>query len=159
MSEFEVTWSSVKRKSNGEEFRLNLIPPELSDDQCIYIHPLLSKRIGFAARWVYDNAARGHAGGNIVERRVCLGIVLAEGQLRQRIETVATPLVKTDIDSIMFDCYDLIIKFIQAGNERQGFPEVESHIYKVPRREFYALTSTVELSQEVLSGARAILVF
>jgi hypothetical protein len=141
MTEIETTWTSAQRKASGAIFTMNLVPPDVSDDRCLYKNPMLGLNVGFAARFVYDNR-RIERDGKLIQGKVLLGIVLVEDELRQRIEKAAGQrLSKNEIETSVRDCYELVIEFVRAIDERQYRLGIQPHIYELPRRRFTAFSS------------------
>ena len=143
MTEIEADSVSAKRKATGTAFSMNLVPPDFSRDRCVYKNPEFGLRILFEARWIYD-------------QRVCLGIILVQGQLQRRIEdAVSQRLSRADVHNLVRDCYELIVEFIRARDERNDRHGVKPHIYEATPSQFEELASPVQVSRDavVTSGA------
>jgi hypothetical protein len=70
------------------------------------------------------------------------GAILIDNQLRQRIEEAAGDrLSKTEMETLICDCYDLISEFLRANYERFAKAKLQPHIYTVASHEFDALSS------------------
>jgi hypothetical protein len=84
MVETDVT--SAKRRSTGSRFSLNLVPQEFSEFECEYENPKYDLKIGFHARWIYEQKEL-ERNGKLVPWPLCTGAILVEGELKQLLVT------------------------------------------------------------------------
>jgi hypothetical protein len=146
----------AKRATNGAEFRLNHVPPEFSQHGCFYINPAHALKIGFAARWIYDQVSMEKE-GKIVQRPICPGIILMENELRRGIQQGALQrLSKAEIDNMVRDCYELIVAFIRGKEERFGRVGIQPHIYELPGDRLSKYSRYTDLSPDILAASRPV---
>ncbi len=155
----ETSWTSAKRTATGSEFSLNLVPLEFSSFECWYENPGFGLKVGFQARFIYDHRPV-EKDGKIIQWPICLGIILIEGELRGLIEKALDGRASKDqIDDLVRDCYELIVVFIRAKDDRQRRFGVQPHIYQAAASRLTSFVSTVEVDPHAIVQTRAVLVF
>jgi hypothetical protein len=155
----ETSVVSARRRTTGAIFSLNLVPPEFSEFECEYENPKCGQKIGFHARWIYEQKVLERS-GKLVPWPLCTGAILIEGELKQRLETVADGRASEgEIDGLVQDCYELIAEFIKGQREFNHFG-IEAHIYVAEARRFGFLNlHGTQVEPEAIAASQAKLVF
>jgi hypothetical protein len=150
----ETTFTGSKRIGTGSKFSLALVPLEFSLFECWYEHPQLNLRVGFRARWVSESRPRRHE-DRIVEGTVSLGIIVVKDELRELIsEALEGSGAQADVQALVRDCHELIVAYMRAKNELQGFGD-QPHVFEAAARAFGTLTTSVEVGPEALHKVNA----
>jgi len=152
MTEIETTTMSAERKRSGELFNLIPIPFDLSTDECRYTNPAYKINVPFEARFIRDELLIDGA------RRVAYsGVILIDGQLRQRLEEVAGQrLSKTKIEILECSCYDLIVEFLRANYTRLKTVELQPHIYVTSSSALRSFSSSAEVDPSAITISHAV---
>jgi hypothetical protein len=151
--------TSAVRQTTGSKFMLNLVPPEISESNCLYENPKFGLKVGFQARWIYEQKVLERK-GQLVPRPLCTGGILIEGELKGVLEkAVDTHASKVEIDDLIKDCYELIIGFIKGKYEFDRFG-VKPHIYVAETRRFSFLNlHGTQVGPDAIAASDAKLVF
>jgi hypothetical protein len=149
----EITSTGALRIETGSRFGMNLVPLEFCEPECVYRHPQFGARIKFHAKWVNEKRAIDREG--LVERSVSLGLLLIEGELLAFIgRALERRDAKVEAQSLVLDCYELIIAFLRASNERAGYSDLP-HVYATSIKEPWKSRDSVEVGPDVLKKLNA----
>lgn len=156
MTEIETTWGWAINKRTGARFSLNPVPFEFAADQCIYENPQSQRRVLFEARFINEKI-KIPKNSVMIDDEVCRGLILIDDQLRQRIKTFdSRSPAESEIEALIQDCYDLIIEYISANEERRINVRTQPHIYVASLREFEMLSTSVEVDPTAIAASRAV---
>jgi hypothetical protein len=82
-----------------------------------------------------------------------------EDQFLNRINDAAGErLLKTEIDALVNDCYDLIIEYIRAEDARRYNVGMQPHIYAVPPSQFQMFSKSLRIDSAAIATSHAVLI-
>ncbi len=152
MTEIETTIVSATRQKSGALFNLIPMPFELATDECRYTNHIYAINLPFEARFICDEVLIDNA-----RRVLWSGVILIDGQLRQRLEEAAGQrLSKIEIEALECDCYDLIIEFLRANYARFVTVELQPHIYVASSSALRNFSSSAEVDPSAITISRAV---
>ncbi len=98
-------------------------------------------------------------GDREIERSVGLGLIVIRDQLLRLItQAIEKSGQEADGQALVLDCYELVVSFLLARNERGSFPD-QPHIYQITVEDYGRLGSSAEVRPEILEEIRAIEVY